>query len=59
MNMMNNDENGVIIEAREYSSTALTISGWQATVLFWLLIIILPLGTLALGVVIWVRRRHL
>ena len=59
MNMMNNDEDGVIIEAREYSSTALTISGWQATVLFWLLIIILPLGTLALGVVIWVRRRHL
>jgi len=59
MNMMNNDEDGVIIEAREYSSTALTISGWQSTVLFWLLIIILPLGTLALGVVIWVRRRHL
>ncbi len=59
MNMINNDEDGVIVNAREYSSTALTISGWQVTVLFWLLIIILPLGTLALGVVIWVRRRHL
>ena len=49
----------MVIEPREYSSTALTISGWQANVLFYLLIIIIPLGTLALGVIVWLRRRHL
>lgn len=59
MSMINNDEGGVIIDAREYSSTALTISGWQASVLFYLLVLIIPLGTLALGIVIWFRRRHL
>ena len=59
MSKINNDEGGVVIEPREYSSTALTISGWQANVLFYLLIIIIPLGTLALGVIVWLRRRHL
>lgn len=59
MNTMNNDENGIVIEAREYSSSAMTIAGWQTRVLFYLLILVLPLGTLALGTVIWFRRRHL
>lgn len=59
MNMMNQDEDGVIVNAREYSSTALTIAGWQANVLFYLLVLILPLGTLLLGGIVWFRRRNL
>ncbi len=59
MNKINGDEDGVIIEPREYSSTGMTIAGWQTRVLFWLLVIIIPLGTLAMGIVVWLRRRHL
>ncbi len=59
VNFMTDETDTVIIEAKEYSSTNLSILGSQVTALFWVLVIIIPLGLLALGIVIWLRRRHL
>ncbi|MBE6936264.1 MAG: hypothetical protein E7458_07140 [Ruminococcaceae bacterium] len=46
------------IESREYYSENLTILSSQAQVVFWILIVIIPVAVLALGVVVWFRRRH-
>ena len=59
MNFISEDEDAVIIADKEYSDTTLVISGWQTSVLFWLLIVIIPVGTLAIGLFVWARRRHM
>ena len=58
IDMMTDKSEAVLIEPKNFSSTALTILGSQVKVLFWVLIII-PFGIMAVGVVIWIRRRHL
>jgi hypothetical protein len=59
ISMMTDETDAVIIEAKNYESTSLTILGTQVTTLFWVMIIIIPFGILAIGLVIWLRRRHL
>lgn len=59
INFMSDDKDAVLIEAKNFSSTTLSILGSQVSVLFWVLIVIIPFGLLALGLVIWLRRRHL
>lgn len=56
---MTEDSEAVVVEAKEYSSTTLSVLGSQVTILFWILCIIIPFGILALGMIIWLRRRHL
>ena len=59
LNYINTESDSVIIDAKTYQSTTMTIAGWQARVLFWVLIILIPLGTLAIGFGVWAKRRHL
>ncbi len=59
MNFISEDEDAIIISDKEYSDRTLTVTGMQTTVLFWLLIIIIPVGTLVLGLFVWMRRRHM
>jgi len=59
LSFMTDETDAVIIAAKEYSSTTLSILGSQVTVLFWILCIIIPFGILVLGMIIWLRRRHL
>ena len=55
---MNPQSNTLTIESRDYYSENLTILSSQANVVFWILIVIIPLIILALGLVVWLRRRH-
>ena len=50
--------NVLTIESRDYYSENLTILSSQANVIFWILIVIIPVVILALGLVVWLRRRH-
>lgn len=59
LNYISTDEDTVIIAAKEITASTLSISGGQVRVLFWILIILIPLGALLIGCVVWVRRRHL
>lgn len=59
VSFMTDETDAVIIEAKNYEASSLDILGSQVTVLFWVMVIIIPLGILAIGLVIWLRRRHL
>ena len=50
--------NVLTIESRDYYSENLTILSSQANVVFWILIVIIPVVILALGLFVWLRRRH-
>lgn len=50
--------NVLTIESRDYYSDNLTILSSQANVIFWILIVVIPVVILALGLVVWMRRRH-
>ena len=50
--------NVLTIESRDYYSENLTILSSQANVIFWILIVVIPVIILALGLVVWLRRRH-
>ncbi|NLV49114.1 MAG: GldG family protein [Clostridiales bacterium] len=49
----------VIIPDKEFESTALTLLSWQADLILWLVIIGIPVIVIAVGIIVWVRRRHL
>lgn len=57
--MTQDNEDAVLIQPKTYESNTLVIEGWQSTFLFWLLIIIIPVGIFGTGLVIWLRRRHM
>jgi ABC-type uncharacterized transport system involved in gliding motility auxiliary subunit len=59
LNYITEDSEAVVIDAINYESTTLTILGSQMTAIFWVTVIIIPLAILILGVVVWIRRRHL
>ncbi len=59
ISMMTEETDAVIIEAKNYESTTLSLLGSQVVTLFWVMIVIIPFGILAIGLVIWLRRRHL
>ena len=59
LNFISEDEDAIIIDDKEYSDTTLTVTGTQTAVLFWVLIIIIPIGTLAIGMFVWMKRRHM
>lgn len=49
----------VVIEDKDFESTTLNILTWQIRVVLWVVVIALPLAILAIGVIIWSKRRHL
>ncbi len=59
LNHITQDSDAVVIDAVNYESTTLSLLGSQMTVIFWITVIFIPLAILVLGVVVWVRRRHL
>jgi hypothetical protein len=52
-------EDAVVIEDKDFVSTTLNILAWQSRAVFWIIVFALPLAILAVGVVIWARRKHL
>jgi len=59
INYMNESADSILVEPRYYTSDRLNILGEQASVVFWFLVIIIPLGTLTCGFYIWARRRNM
>lgn len=57
--MSQNSEDTVVIESKDIEASTLVIEGWQSTLLFWLLIVIIPVGIFGTGLVVWIRRRHM
>lgn len=58
MNYMSDDSDTVVIESKDLTSTTLTVTGAARSVLFYLLILIIPGVCLITGIVVWARRRH-
>jgi len=56
---MNPMVDAVSIEAKDFTNTELVILEDQANVIFWTLIVIIPLIVLVLGFVMWVKRRNM
>lgn len=59
LNFINDYTDAVIIPDKNFVSTTLNILTWQVMVVFWVVIVAMPLAILALGVIVWGRRRHL
>lgn len=59
INFLNQDSDTVIIESKTLTSSTLSLTGGQMSTLFWVMLIIIPVGCLALGLTVWLRRRHL
>ncbi len=48
----------VIIAPKKYTSSQLSIQSWQSQIIFWLLVVIIPLMFLVFGIVVWLRRKN-
>lgn len=59
LNFINDYNDAVVIADKDFVSTTLNILTWQVRVVFWVVVIALPLAILAVGVIVWARRRHL
>ena len=59
LNFINDYSDAVIIPDKNFQSTTLNILSWQVTLVFWIVVIAIPLAILAIGVIVWARRRHL
>ncbi len=49
----------VVIEDKNFTSNTLNILTWQVRVVLWVVVILMPLAILAIGIIIWSKRRHL
>lgn len=49
----------LVIKDKDFTSPALNILTWQVRVVLWVVVIAMPLAILAVGVLIWSKRRHL
>lgn len=59
LNFINDYTDAVIIPDKDFVSTTLNILSWQVGVVFWVVVVAIPLAILAIGVIVWARRRHL
>lgn len=48
----------VIIAPKKYTSAQLSIQSWQTQIIFWMLVVIIPLAFLVLGIAVWLRRKN-
>jgi ABC-type uncharacterized transport system involved in gliding motility auxiliary subunit len=53
------DESMISIRTKEADAAAMELTQNQGLLIFWLCIVLLPLGIAILGIVIWVRRKKL
>ena len=58
LNFMSSDSEAVSIESKDLTTDTLAITGATLSVLYYLLIFIIPGVCLILGILVWVRRRH-
>ena len=58
LNFMSDDSESVVIASKDLTSANLVITGAIRTVLYYVLIFIIPGLCLILGIVVWARRRH-
>ena len=58
LNYMNEDADSIVVSSKYYQSSTLSIVAAQAKVVFWVLCVILPVGILTTGIVVWARRRN-
>ena len=58
INYMNENADALIVEGRYATSSSLSITQADANFVFWTMCIILPVGVLVAGGVIWFRRRN-
>ena len=59
LNYVSEYTDAVIIPDKDFDSKALTILTWQGNLIFWLVIVAIPVIIIAAGVIVWARRRHL
>ncbi len=59
LDFINDYSDAVIIPDKNFKSTTLNILSWQVTVVFWVVVVAIPLAILLIGVIVWARRRHL
>ncbi len=59
LNYMSDDSEAVSIQSKDLTSSTLTVPGSAKSVLFYLLILIIPGVCLVAGVAVWARRRHM
>ena len=58
LNFMTDDSEAVSIASKDLASTTLAVPGSAKSVLFYLLILIIPGVCLVGGIAVWARRRH-
>lgn len=58
LNFMTDDSEAVSIASKDLTSTTLAVPGSAKSVLFYLLILIIPGVCLVSGIAVWARRRH-
>ncbi len=58
LNFMSDDSESVVIASKDLTSANLVITGAVRSVLYYLLIFIIPGACLILGILVWARRRH-
>ena len=58
LNFMTDDTEAVSIASKDLTSTTLAVPGSAKSVLFYLLILIIPGVCLVAGIAVWARRRH-
>jgi len=49
----------VIIDTKGLATDEMSIQAWQGTIIFWILVVVLPVLFLAAGTLIWIRRRNM
>lgn len=59
LNYVSEYTDAVIIPDKNFESKALTILSWQGRLVFWVVVVAIPLIVIAAGVIVWARRRHL
>lgn len=58
INKLSGKEASINIASVSFDAEALTVTQGQYTAIFWVFAIVIPVVTLALGIVIWLRRRN-
>ena len=58
LNFMSDDSESVVIASKDLTSANLVVPGSAKTVLYYLLIFIIPGVCLICGIIVWARRRH-
>ena len=48
----------LIIDTVQYTSSSMTLLSSQARTILWVLVVVIPVVILALGIYVWLRRRH-